>query len=464
MSLRRRLIVSYIMVIIISFLLAFITLVLIAQPLQNQLMRLRLTTQARSLLIEMRREQFNKPEQIIEQLRPWGEENLVHLLVLDGHGLVLADSWDTWTGRQLTDTNKKLLQLDTKPRRFEIATLVYRNGTYLYITAPVELAGQRVFVAVVASEAPIFTRFATDLGWGFLVAGAVSLLISMLVGAMMARSIALPLQDMATSATVVADGDYQHRLSEVGPLEIKHVATSFNVMIERVQASQRVMRDFVSNVSHELRTPLTSIQGFSQAIVEGATTNQAAQQKAAGIIYQEASRLTRLVEDLLDLAKLDAGQVVMRHMPLDLGGILTNTLQRLLPQAVQKQIKLVSQWDNLPPLTGDGDRLAQVFTNLLDNAIRHTPVGGQVVMAVKVIKVGGRSFVEVSVIDTGAGIPPEDLGRIFERFYQVDKSRQRGQGTGLGLAISKEIVEAHGGQLLVESEVGRGSKFMVRLP
>jgi signal transduction histidine kinase len=238
-------------------------------------------------------------------------------------------------------------------------------------------------------------------------------------------------------------------------------------------------------VSHELKTPLTSIQGFSQAIMEGATQDEAARRRAAGIIYEEANRMTRLVEDLLDLARIDSGQVVMKKTRLDLGQLLSGTIDRLLPQAAQKQVKLVKQWEQLPPVVGDGDRLAQVFTNFLDNAVRHTPAGGRVTIAGRIARNLPRprsvragtvrsdatttqaergDFVEISIADTGPGIPPEELARIFERFYQVDKSRKGGQGTGLGLAIAKEIIESHSGYVRPESIEGVGTKITVLLP
>jgi two-component system OmpR family sensor kinase len=305
-------------------------------------------------------------------------------------------------------------------------------------------------------------------------------LVALVLGSFIARSIALPLQRLAAAA-----GDYEHRLPETGPPEVKQVATSFNAMLGRVESSQQAMRDFVSNVSHELKTPLTSIQGFSQAIVEGATSDDAARRRAAGIIHQEATRMARLVEDLLDLARIDSGQIIMKKASLDLAQILTGTVERLLPQAAQKQVQLIKKWEPLPPVLGDGDRLAQVFTNLLDNAIRHTPAEGRITISSQVVTDLPRprraradlgqpdatpglseqgNFIEVSITDTGPGIPAEDLARIFERFYQVDKSRKRSQGTGLGLAITREFVEAHGGAVRGESVEGLGTKFTVVLP
>jgi signal transduction histidine kinase len=175
----------------------------------------------------------------------------------------------------------------------------------------------------------------------------------------------------------------------------------------------------------------------------------------------------------------------MQKTPLDLAQILDSTVERLLPQATKQKVKLAKEWNALPKIVGDGDRLAQVFTNFLDNAIRHTPPGGRVTVRATLAKglprprrsQPGRvkpdaptsisergDFVEVSVADTGTGIPAEELPRIFERFYQVEKSRKRSRGTGLGLAISKEIIEAHGGSVRGESVEGVGTKFTVFLP
>jgi signal transduction histidine kinase len=242
-------------------------------------------------------------------------------------------------------------------------------------------------------------------------------------------------------------------------------------MTQEVKASRQAQRDFVANVSHELKTPLTSIQGFSQAILDGTARNGEAQRHAAQIVNDEAERMTRLVNELLDLAKLDAGQIVMAQEPVDMGRLLRGCVEKLIPQAEKVGVELKLDLGTLPPLSGDNDRLAQVFTNLIDNALKHTPQGGRVTVAAREVigppvHKGAKAVprIEVSVADTGSGIPPEDLSRIFERFYQVDKSRRRKRGAGLGLAIAKEIVQAHGGQIKAESVVGVGTKFTVMLP
>jgi two-component system sensor histidine kinase ResE len=218
----------------------------------------------------------------------------------------------------------------------------------------------------------------------------------------------------------------------------------------------------VANVSHELKTPLTSIQGFAQALMDGTASDEEAQIKAAKIIYEESDRLRRLVDDLLDLARLDAEQVVFMRRPVDLNALVQRIVDGLGVTATEAGVELVGLEQPLPPAIGDGDRLAQVLTNLIDNAIKHSQPGGQV----RVEGEAGQKWLDIRVKDQGQGIPPGELSRIFERFYQLDKARSggRGRGAGLGLAISREIIRAHGGELSAESEIGAGSTFTIRLP
>ncbi|GMR10378.1 MAG: HAMP domain-containing sensor histidine kinase [Anaerolineae bacterium] len=290
-------------------------------------------------------------------------------------------------------------------------------------------------------------------------ASLVALAASVVLAWLISRWVSAPLRNTAEAARSVAAGDYDQRLAPSGPDEAHSLATSFNEMVQQVQGSQQAMRDFVANVSHELRTPLTSIQGYAQAILDGTASDV---QNAAGVIYDESDRLGRLVEELLDLARMDTGQAPLERRPVDLGAILAAIVERFKLKAARKNIQIQNHVNSIPSLIGDGDRLAQVFTNLIDNALKHTPEGGQVRLKTE----GSSGWVSVHVYDTGPGIPPEELSRIFERFYQLDKARSASgpRGAGLGLAISREIVEAHGGSLQAKSVVGRGSRFTVRLP
>ena len=425
MSLRSRLIISYIAIIVVCLLLAFLTLILVARPIQNRLVGLRLITQSRQVALRLNNlyQRHASREDILDRFNAWSAASGAHLLLVDPQLTIVADSQEAWTGQQL-----RLPASDGNDRPATSGVFNAPGGSR-FIYAAVSIGSnqdQSGYVVAISPRLTALTGVMAELGWGFLVAGLVALLVSLLLGILIARSIAQPLRQISVAAGAVAAGDFEHRLDEAGPPEIKRVAASFNVMIERVEDGQRAMRDFVSNVSHELKTPLTSIQGFSQAIMEGATQDEAARRRAAGIIHQEASRMTRLVEDLLDLARIDSGQVVMQKTVLDLNQLLNATIERLLPQAAAKQVKLVKQWPQLPDIVGDGDRLAQVFTNFLDNAVRHTPAGGRIAISGAIARnlprprrvragliqpdtttaVSERGdFVEISFADTGPGLP-----------------------------------------------------------
>jgi len=295
----------------------------------------------------------------------------------------------------------------------------------------------------------------------FLRAGLVAFVLAVIFAAWMGNWIVKPLQTIEEASRNLSNGEYQ-QIPLQGPDEVQALAGAYNEMIDQVKASQQSQRDFVANVSHELKTPLTSIQGFSQAMLDGTVDSGPALTKAAGIIKTEADRMYRLVVDLLDLARFDAGTVVLDRKALDLSKLLTHVVNQLIPQAAEARVKLSLDVEPLPTCVGDEDRLAQVFTNLVDNAIKHTPVNG-------FVKLNARSeagLVRIEIIDSGKGIPEEHLSRIFERFYKVDGSRKEESkpGTGLGLAIAQQIVQAHEGSLSVRSTLGEGSVFEVTIP
>ncbi len=342
-----------------------------------------------------------------------------------------------------------------------IARGTLRDGSqqvWLYVASANNFTPKARLLLLTPRVGPILfliENFLTPLLQAACVGAGLAALMALLVTYWLTTS----LRKFSAAARAVAQGDFGQKAPESGPAEIKSLAQSFNEMIERTRASQQVQRDFVANVSHELKTPLTSIQGFSQAILDGATDDPA---HAARIINEEAGRVRRLVDGLLDLARLDAGQAALQRGPTELTAILHLRIENLGLRAAEKNVTLQADIPPLPTIVADGDRLAQVFTNLLDNALKHTPNGGTIALTAKLDP--GQNAVTVTIADTGAGIPPEDLSRIFERFYRVDKSRAAGQGYGIGLAITKEIIQAHGGKIKAESRPGQGAKFIVQLP
>jgi two-component system phosphate regulon sensor histidine kinase PhoR len=238
--------------------------------------------------------------------------------------------------------------------------------------------------------------------------------------------------------------------------------------ITELRRLENIRKDFVANVSHELRTPLTSIKGYVEALLDGGKDDPQTSVRFLDIILKQSDRLNLILEDLLQLSKIESGQVQFKQEPLHIGSVVERTIAMIKPLADKKQHQLRSQVDaDLPLINGDQERLVQVVANLLDNAIKYTPEGGQITVAARRIRMadGVREGVELTVTDTGIGIPEKDRPRVFERFYRVDKARSRELGgTGLGLAIVKHIVEGHGGQIRVEGNMPSGSRFVVRLP
>lgn len=232
--------------------------------------------------------------------------------------------------------------------------------------------------------------------------------------------------------------------------------------ITRSRKLEQMRTEFVSNVTHELRTPLTSIKGFAETLLEGALDDAETARHFVGIIKKESDHLSQLIEDILDLSRIESGRWKLKKEPVNLAVLAQDTAVRLKPKAGNQGVSLtVDAPADLPMVPGDAHRLAQVLINLVDNALKYTPAGG----AVTVTVADAGPLVSVRVTDTGAGIPKADLPRIFERFYRVDKARTRATGgTGLGLAIVKHIVDAHGGTIGVVSDTGQGATFTFSLP
>jgi two-component system phosphate regulon sensor histidine kinase PhoR len=241
--------------------------------------------------------------------------------------------------------------------------------------------------------------------------------------------------------------------------------------VTELRRLEKIRKDFVANVSHELRTPLTSIKGYVEALLDGGKDDPFEASKFLDIILKQSDRLNLIIEDLLELSKIESGQITLKAEPLELQAVVDRTLSMIKPIADRKRHRLVTALDpSLPSIAGDEDRLVQVLTNLLDNAVKYTPAGGTITVGATAALSSGSAeqparSIDLSVADTGIGIPEGDRPRVFERFYRVDKARSRELGgTGLGLAIVKHIVEGHGGQVWVEANHPQGSRFVVRLP
>ena len=331
------------------------------------------------------------------------------------------------------------------------------NQLWLALVEPFN-DGHMLLMSVRRPRLAIWEFFRSEFLRPIMLTGLIGLGLSILIAFVMAQWISAPLKRIGEAAVRVASGEFQP-IRPDGPKEARSLAEAFNNMVQRVQDAQQSQRDLVANVSHELKTPLTSIQGFAQSILDGVSQKPEAIQRAAMIIQTEANRMQRLVQDLVVLARLEGGMVEMQCELVNLSALLRATVEKFRLQASEARIQLDVDVPEETWVEGDADRFVQVFSNLVDNAVKYTPAEGVVKMRAQVRD----GNVQVQVADNGVGIEPADRERIFERFYRADRDRSRA-GMGLGLAITRQIVLAHGGSIRVDPNQPHGAVFTVNFP
>ncbi len=398
------------------------------------------------------------------------------------NGRVTAIGWD---GRVLADSEADPLHMENHAKRPEVqAALAGQIGSdsrlsntvglkSLYVAVPVPGGALRIAVPLEKIEGQV-----TLIRRRLLVSVAIAFLPAILVAAFFARYVSSKLAAIIGYAGKLAHGDFRARLNittrdELGILgeQLNEAGEKLQKMFQELQREheqlerlERVRKDFVINVSHELRTPLASIQGYTETLLDGAIHDPAHNVKFLSIIRQNSERLGRLIADLMTLSRIELKTTRFQFASYFVNGLLEDCIESMRPMMEKKNISMsLEPGPERPEVFCDSEAVHQVVTNLLDNALKYTPENG-------VITVGARSLddndtVEIYVRDSGVGIPPEDLPRLFERFYRVDKARSRELGgTGLGLAIVKHLVRAQGGEVFVESEPDRGSRFSFTLP
>lgn len=264
--------------------------------------------------------------------------------------------------------------------------------------------------------------------------------------------------------------DVRHILAQAVPIVDPAGTTTVEALVilrdeTRVRRLETVRRDFVANVSHELRTPVTAIQLLVETLLGGALEDTSVAGEFVAKIGLETAHMAQMVAELIELSTIESGRLPLRPVPTSVQDLVA-AAERLRPLADERHQELRHEIDpSTPAILGDPTRLGQVVRNLVHNAIKYTPDGGVITLSARGRRHRGRELVELRVSDTGCGIAPEELGRVFERFYKADRSRRReGEGSGLGLAIARHTVEAHGGRIAVQSTPGRGASFVVLLP
>ncbi len=294
-----------------------------------------------------------------------------------------------------------------------------------------------------------------------ILSGVGALLIAIGMTYLISRRLSRPLLQMENAARRMAKGDLDVKVEVMSDDEAGSLARTINELGDELKRYRDTRSEFFANISHELRTPITYLEGYSQVLADGLVESEEEKSKYLLIIHQEASRMKGLVEDLFELSKMEEGKISFNKEWMDPSEALQHVLSKVGPRVTAKGIILEQDMmAGIPYVMGDGNRMEQIFFNLLDNAIRYTITG-----SIRVNISNDHSHVIIRIADTGLGIPSEELPFVFDRFYRVEKSRSRELGgTGLGLAIVKKLVELQDGQIEIESEVNRGTTFIIRFP
>jgi len=326
--------------------------------------------------------------------------------------------------------------------------LLVREGFVRAIKLPLFVASQRLFLA----------NFNRSLWF----AGGTATLLAVIAGLLLARRLSHPLQELHDAVTGVAAGNLQQEVGLRGGGELEDVASAFNTMAHRLRESERQRQELLAAVAHELRTPLSIIEGNLEAMLDGVREPTP---DLIATLHTQSALLSQLVTDLRDLSLADARQLSLSRRPVDLVALCRESVDAMSLWIEEHKVTVEVRGEGDTTADVDPDRLRQVVQNLLHNAVRFTPAGGQVRITVKEIARDRGRWVALEVEDEGPGIPPENLTRVFEPFYRADPSRSRASGgTGMGLAVVRLLVQVHGGDVRAENRPGGGSRFVVQLP
>ena len=361
------------------------------------------------------------------------------LIVADANGVIVFDSGQRRVGDVLSQAERDAAAA-LKEQDQTVGYLVFTPGPVATLRPP-----EQFFIDQVRQN--------------LVLAALIASIIGAILGLLFSRTLTRPLNRLVVAARAIAAKDLTHRAEPGGTIEVANVAYAFNDMAASLQKSEEVRRNLVADVAHELRTPLSVMQGTLTAQLDGVFPLDLSE---TAKLYDETRLLSRLVDDLRELAQVEAGQLQLNIGAIDLKHVIATTVNAFDGAAGEKQIQLNDATaDQLPFVTADSERVAQVLRVLISNALRHTPANGSITVAATPLA----GQVEVSVRDTGEGITLDELPYVFDRFWRGDKSRARETGgSGLGLAIAKQLIEAQNGSIGVESQSGAGSRFWFRLP
>jgi signal transduction histidine kinase len=378
--------------------------------------------------------------------------------VLNAQGQVVMDSLNTEVG---ADLQSDVLVTQALQGQYASRMDTSSETPTAFVVMPVLSNGQTIGVAYLSQSLRDVLTVLNDLRARLLLSTLIALALSIFVGWWLSRRITQPVQQLNAAVEAVAEGRFDQAVRIHSRDEIGRLSQTFNDMTSRLQAARQMQVDFVADVSHELRTPLTSIKGTIETLREGAVNDLEVRDRFLETVETETDRLIRLVNDLLVLSRADSAALNLRRKPTDMGRLVQALADRLAEQARALDLTIRVEIDlDVPLAWADADRIEQVLLNLMDNAIKYSRPQGTITLRVSTSQ---DNRVLVQVQDKGIGIPAVELPRLGQRFYRADKARARG-GHGLGLAIAQSLIQAHGGELWLESEEGVGTTASFTLP
>ena len=381
-----------------------------------------------------------------------------HILILDERGAVVMDSWGEEVGTELGSNRLVVQALDGR-----VATEIDAHGV-MSLAYPAVSETNLVGVILLSQPLDDVTAVLRDLRNRWLLATGIALLFSGALGLVLSGAVARPVRQLTEAAGAVAQGEFDQQVPVRSRDELGRLSQVFNDMTGRLRAARQMQTDFVANVSHELRTPLTAVKGTVETLRDGAVDDPEVRDRFLATVESETDRLIRLVNDLLLLSRADSEALNLQLGEVDLDGLIPLTVAKLLPAAERHGVEIKAKVESgCPAVWADRDRIEQVLFNLLDNAIKYSQPENTVIASAQRDPAG--TWVVVEIADQGVGIPTSELPFVGQRFYRADKARSRTRGgSGLGLAIARALVEAHGGELWLESQESVGTVARFSLP
>lgn len=479
LSLRTRLFVSFALLVMLALVMAAGVFVALRRSASDRETLDRVAATAPAVSFELRSlyDRGAAGQQISDYVRQAARDHGVRILLVDQRdGAVMEDSGATLRGKRFdlpdfgppkpgTLSNFKSWRgstPDTRDLTFFAAYFGPTGRAFTLGRQPSDPGANLITIVAVPRQtvARAWLGLLPGLAW----AGLAALALSALMAVLLSRSIARPVVALTRASEEMARGNFDQEVALNRPDEIGRLAAAFNAMAREVGRSYLQTRALIANVSHDLKTPLTSILGFAQALKDGAAESPEQVVELGGIIHEEAGRILAIVEDLLYLSQIEAGEVVLQRVPVDVRELAQRSLRRMEPAARDRAVSVQVDVPADLWVLGDSGKLERILDNLLDNARKYAPSGGRIVLTAAGAGLGPNQ-VSIRVFNSGSYIPPGEIERVFDRFYRSDPSRRTAEGgTGLGLAIVRDLVRLQHGSISVQSDRSTGTTFEVRLP